>query len=218
MALGLAAAGVGKISANDPQLLEAENIGPTVYTRSTDIGREKVFALEQFFHGRPDLEFLPVPVPTESSEVDKYFEQSQLVLSCANSVSARMVANDKAIKYGKPVMQVASFDGRDRLAAMIFIRLPENDWSACFGCLLAAHQSFSRGEGLLTSVTSVAAAMASNMAVQLLTDFRSECVRTNNLFFIDQESYNIEALAVNRLAECKLCGPGRTEKTAALEA
>ena len=107
---------------------------------------------------------------------------------------------------GSHVLQVAAFDGRERLGGLIAVRLPENRWSACFGCVLNDKRKFPRGEGLLTTVTSTLAALASNMAVQLLTGVQAEFLRENNLFLIDLRTYAIEALAVERRSGCSVCG------------
>lgn len=128
------------------------------------------------------------------------------MVSCSNTVEGRLAAERKAIRYGKPVLQVAASDGRKRRGGRITLRLPENRWSACFGCYLSSGQEFPRGEGLLATVTSALGAIAANMAVQLLTGVRAEFVLKHNLFWIDLETYQIEALAVRRRPGCKVCG------------
>jgi molybdopterin/thiamine biosynthesis adenylyltransferase len=208
VALNLAAAGVGYESANDPQTAEMDNLGPLVFARLSDLGKHKAFLLEEFFHGRPDFVFQPLPLPAESGEIDSHIQQCDLVISCANTVAGRLAAERKAIRFGKPAMQVAALDGQERLGGMITLKLPENDWSACFGCLLGERTEIPRGEGLLSSVTSTLAALASNMAVAILTGVRSDFLRRQNVFFVDLENYAIDALAVERGKECRTCGAG----------
>jgi adenylyltransferase/sulfurtransferase len=208
LAIHLAQSGVGEVSANDPQNVERENFGPWAFVRPPDLGKEKVIVLARFFAGRPHFLFDPLVAPTESGEVDPCIERAQLVISCANTVAGRLAAERKAIRYRKPVMQVAAFDGRKRLQGVITVRLPENRWSACFGCCLNENQKFPRGEGLLTTVTSALAAIASNMAVELLSAVRCDFVREHTVFWIDFETYRIEALAVQRKPSCTVCGRG----------
>ena len=104
------------------------------------------------------------------------------------------------------VVAAEGLDGRKRLGGLIALRLPENRETACFGCLLNDKQKFPRGEGLLTTVTSTLAAIASNMAVQLLTEVRADFLREHTLFLIDLHTYTIEALAMNRRSGCSVCG------------
>src|SRR2546422_1487928 len=205
----LAAAGVGIVPANDPQSMEPENFGAFVFARRPDRGREKAFVLERFFDGRPDFLFEPVVARTESAEVDPYIARSDLVISCANTVSGRLAAEAKAIRYGKTVMQVAAFDHRELVGGLITIRRPNRN-EACFGCFLDGAADFSRGEGLLSTATAALAAIAANMAVQLLTGQRAGFITEHNVFFVDLEKYAIDALAVVPSPECTICGEART--------
>ena len=205
----LHSAGVGAISINDPQTIEPENIGPLAFTVCADLGQPKVDVLGRFLQGRPYLDLTPLVRSTESLSADVY-RDADLVISCANTVSARLAAEREAVEHGKPVMQVAAADGRNRLAGQVSLRLPENEWSACFGCLLSTGQEFPRGEGLLATATSSIAAVASNMAIQLLTNTRRDFLDHHNVVFIDLESYVIEALAVNRRTDCDICGGAST--------
>lgn len=209
VAVCLAQAGIGHVSANDPQEIEPENFGASAFVRAPDLGRPKVVALAQFFAGRPHFLFEPLVAPTESTKVDSCVQRAQMVVSCANSVGGRLAAERKAIRYRKPVMQVAAMDGRERLQGVITVRLPENRWAACFGCCLNQQRQFPRGEGLLTTVTSALAAIASNMAVELLSGVRCDFVRRHTLYWIDLETYRIEALAVRRKPGCTVCGKER---------
>jgi molybdopterin/thiamine biosynthesis adenylyltransferase len=202
----LAEAGIGEVSANDPQGVEQENFGPWAFVRPPDLGKKKVLVLWRYFQGRPHFLLEPLVAPTESKKVDPFIRRAQLVVSCANTVGGRLAAERKAIKYRKPVMQIAAFDGRERLGGLIALRLPENRWSACFGCYLNDKQKFPRGEGLLATVTSTLAAMAANVAVQLLAGVQGEFPKENNLFLIDLHTYTIEALAVKRRSGCSVCG------------
>ncbi len=206
IAVDLHQAGIGHVLGNDLQKLQRENSAQWAFLRPHDVGREKAFVLERFFAGRPDFIFEPLVAPTESREVDPYIKRAHLVISCANTVQGRLAAERKAIHYRKPVMQAAAFDGRKHLQGLITLRLPENHWSACFGCCLNEKQEFPRGEGLLATVTSALAAIAANMAVELLSGFRCEFLRRHSMFWIDLETYRIEALAVQRKPGCALCG------------
>jgi len=205
VAMNAVAAGIGLVSANDPQVMEPENFGAFAFARPSDLGREKAFVLERFFHGRPDFIFEPIVAPTESEEVDSYIARSDLVISCANTVSARLVAEAKAIRSKKPIIQVVSFDHREQIGGLVNLWMPHTN-SACFGCLLGDGSDFPRGEGLLSTATATLAAIASNTAVQILTDTRADFLKQNNLFFVDLERYEIEPLFVERRTDCKICG------------
>jgi len=203
-----AAAGVGRISSNDPQVIEDENFGSFIFCRRPDIGRQKTLVLARFLDGIPGLEFDGLGIGTESNAVDPLIARSDLVVSCANTLSGRLAAERKAIQYGKPVLQVAAYDGRERLGGVITLRRPENPEGACFGCYFPDDRTFPRGEGLLSTVTTMLAAMAANIAVQVLSGVHSEFISKHNFFSIDLERYRIEALAVERRKGCEICERG----------
>src|SRR5437870_1820974 len=109
-------------------------------------------------------------------------------------------------RRGKPMMQVAAFDGRDCLGGLISVRLLENSWSACAGCYLDPNRNWSPAGTLLSTVTSALAALAANMAVAILSGVHTQVFREKNLFYVDLETYAIEALAVQKRDGCPLCG------------
>ena len=107
-------------------------------------------------------------------------------------------------------MQVAAFDHRVLIGGLITIRRP-NRAEACFACLLGAAPEFPRGEGLLATATAALAAIASNMAVQLLTGQRAGFITDHNVFFVDLEKYAIDALTVVPNPKCTICRLGRKD-------
>src|SRR5439155_18498264 len=205
VALHIAGAGVGTVSINDRQTVESDNSNSFAFT-AADIGQRKVVALGRWLESREHFNFQRLALPVEEVEVDQYIEASDLVICCANTVIGRISAEKKAVRYDKPSMQVAVFDGRDCLGGLISVRLPENPWAACGGCYLDPNRELNASAGLLSTVTSTLAAIATNMAAAILSDVRTQVFREKNLFYVDLETYGIEALAVEKRSGCPLCG------------
>jgi len=206
LAANLAAAGVGHMSATDPQIVDWDNGNSFIFRLPQDLGKQKVHVLNEQLGVREHLTFRPLTLTIESSQVDSEISHSNFVICCPNTVAGRLAAESKAIRQGKPSMQIATLDGRDRLGGLITLRLRENPWSACFGCYLEKGSEPSRGEGLLSTVTSALAAVAANMAVQLLSGIHMEIFRQKNLFYFDLENYTVESLAVQKRKGCRVCG------------
>jgi molybdopterin/thiamine biosynthesis adenylyltransferase len=204
----LAAAGVGALSSNDHQQVEPDNLNSLAFS-CADIGTKKVKALSRRLAPRDHSEFLWIALPVEADEVDPYIDASDLVICCANTVTGRVAAEQKAVRYGKPAMQVGIFDGRDRLGGTISLRLPANPWSACAGCYLHTDGERILDGALLSTVASALAAVAANMAVAILSGVRAQVFREKNLFSVDLETYAIEALAVEKRSGCPLCGKSK---------
>jgi len=201
----LASAGIGALSSNDPQAVEPDNLNSLAFSRA-DVGTKKVKAVSRRLASREHSRFRWIALPVEADEVDAYIEAADLVICCANTASGRISAEKKAVLYGRPIMQLAIFDGRDHLGGLIAIRLPENPWSACAGCYLNPNRESEPAAGLLSTVASTLAAIAANMAVAILSGARAQMFRERNLFYVDLENYAIEALAAERRSGCPVCG------------
>ena len=206
IALALHAAGVGRISCNDPQLFEEEQLACYVFSRRSDLGRPKVDVLERFFDGRPGFVFEPVVAPNESAQVTPYLEQSDVIVSCANHLLARLHLERAAIKLKKPSVQASVQDARRALGGMISAWVP-NANCCCFGCLFPnPHLLFPRSEVLLPTVTSAIGTIAVLRIIDLLTNHTPAIASQPNLFIIDLASYAIEQLSVKPRKGCRLCG------------
>jgi molybdopterin/thiamine biosynthesis adenylyltransferase len=201
----LAGAGVGELSSNDHQVVGPDNLNSLAFS-SSDVGTKKVKVVSRRLALREHSRFRWIALPIEADEVDPYIAASDLVICCANTVTGRVCTEQKAFRYGKTTMHVGVFDGRDCLGGMIALRLPENPWSACVACYLDLDRKWNPPVGLLSTVASTLAAVAANMAVAILSGARTQIFREKNLFYVDLESYAIEALAVEKRSGCPLCG------------
>jgi len=206
LALFLSTLGVGHISCNDPQRLQIENLGRFVCGDETDVGRDKVIAAARFFHRSRHLAFEPIVAGNESPLVNSLYDRADWIFSCANTVAARMAATCKAVKLGKPIIDVGVSDGRVSLAGSIKYWLPEcSDWSACPACYLIPNTEIPRNEGLLFTVLATTAALAAHVFVSLATGLDGGFPKTYNYVTIETDNCQIERLAVLKRKQCPLC-------------
>jgi molybdopterin/thiamine biosynthesis adenylyltransferase len=205
--LALNAAGVCRFTGVDPQLIAPEQIGPYWFTLPRDIGTSKAAVVARFLAPRPNLKFHSVVAQAEDDEVESVTKDADLWISCVNSLESRLSLEAKAIRNGKPILQVAAYDGRQQLGGAITLRLPSRPELACFGCFFPDEgTNFERGEGLLSTVTAILGHVAGHLAVILLVKPSDDPIRVNNVFFVDLQKFGMEALRVARRADCKLCG------------
>jgi len=204
----LAMSGVGYISANDRQRLETDNLNRFACGSEADLGTPKVVAAARnFASARPDLAFEPIVAATEEDCSDLAVEQSDWIVCASNTISSRLACAERALRYGKPLLDIAVTDGRYSLAGIIKYWLPECPWSACPACYLDREVSVERNEGLLTSVISVTAAMAAHLLVLFLSGTAPSTLREKNLSFIQlNQSLQIETMAVEQRSSCTVCG------------
>jgi molybdopterin/thiamine biosynthesis adenylyltransferase len=206
LAFFLNTAGVGYISANDPQRLERENLGRFVCGEEADVGRHKVIAAARFFHRNRYTAFEPVVGKNESASVTPLYERADWIFSCANTVPARLAAARMAINLSKPIIDVGVSDGRESLAGTIKYWLPEcADWSACPACYLIPNTEIFQNEGLLFTVLAATSALAAHVFVSLVTGFDAAFAKTQNYLAVDLGNGQFESLAVVKRKQCPAC-------------
>jgi molybdopterin/thiamine biosynthesis adenylyltransferase len=202
----LAAAGVGRLTFNDPQTLEIDNLNRFPYAGPGDVGASKADLIAASFARRPYLKTEALAARTEDEAVSPFYSAANLVACCSNTTSSRLAAAEKAIRFGKPLVDVAVADGRRGLAGFIRLWLPRNAaWSACPGCYLNPAAPSPRGEALFFPVIGVTAGVAAQIAVQLVSGVRYSPLDANNFFVIDLGAYRLEAFSVKRREDCALC-------------
>jgi molybdopterin/thiamine biosynthesis adenylyltransferase len=206
VALALQSSGVGRISCNDPQLFEEEQFACCAFSLRSDLGRPKVKVLERLFDGRPGFVFEPLVEPNESSRVNPYLEKADLIVSCANRLSARLHLERAAVALEKPSVQASVHDGRLALGGVITSWIPGSA-GCCFGCLFPQpNVRFARGEVLPPALTSTVGSIAAQTVLDLLADRGPANVRRPNLTIVDLVGYAIERLSVRRRKGCRVCG------------
>jgi molybdopterin/thiamine biosynthesis adenylyltransferase len=206
--VGLHAAGLGIIDGVDPQRIEAEQIGPSFFARKRDVGTPKAVALARYLNRRHMGRVNGIFGDVERTPLDR-IRQASLVISCANTIPARIAAERKAIQAGVPILQVAAFDGREQLGGMITLRHPANQHLACYACIASKDDQPPTGrDGLLTPVTAVLGNVAAHFATLLLTGCRDRDLLMHNVFVLDLERLLLERISVARRGGCEVCGGG----------
>jgi molybdopterin/thiamine biosynthesis adenylyltransferase len=143
----------------------------------------------------------------DSTAIRQVFrKQAQLVICCANTLTARLTAERLAIASSIPVVQAATFDGRERFGGILHIRRPQMPNASCFGCLLGADPDpeFRRGEGLLPAVTAILGHLAAHLAILELAEIGQAF--PGNLLIADLDAGAFETITVDRRHDCAVCG------------
>ena len=219
MALSLAMLGVCDISVIDPQKLEASNLNRWPFGGRADIGLPKVRAAARFFARTPHIGFTGLGVKNEHPQSDRLYRLCDWVFSCANTVSARIAAARKAIRFKKPLIDLAVSDGGKPLRGVIKYWLPQNaDWSACPECYLPSRKGLPRDEGLLFTPIAITASLAVHIFLALVTEYHDSFFKSRNLLTMDLEGCRTDIMAVQKRPDCRGCRPAdepaRTEEKA----
>jgi molybdopterin/thiamine biosynthesis adenylyltransferase/rhodanese-related sulfurtransferase len=113
--LYLAAAGVGKITIADDDVVEASNLQRQVLYRTCEIGESKAVAAARTLKAlNPGIEIEALPERVVESNVDDLVSAHDVVLDGADNFNTRFLINDTCVKHGVPVVHgsVYRFEGQ----------------------------------------------------------------------------------------------------------
>jgi molybdopterin/thiamine biosynthesis adenylyltransferase len=202
--------GVGKLILVDPQRIEPDNFNRYPVVRVADIGKSKVTVLADFLNGRPHIHVVPVRSRAESLESQEVMQGVGLIVSAANTVSARLALARLAAKREIVHVSAALTDAREQRGGFVVWSVPARPDLACPACFLTPGARLARGESLLAPVVSAVGAMAAWAAVTLLVgDRRPAALKSGNCLMVDMERYVVDPMVVRSRPDCPACGRRR---------
>ncbi len=113
--LYLAAAGVGKITIADDDVVEASNLQRQVLYRTSEIGESKAVAAARTLKAlNPGIEIEALPERVVESNVDDFVSAHDVILDGADNFNTRFLINDACVKQGVPTVHgsVYRFEGQ----------------------------------------------------------------------------------------------------------
>jgi hypothetical protein len=202
--LNLAALGVGRITTNDPQCLDVDNLNRFPTAALTDVGKPKVQFLGELLSRRSCLSYDGITAQTEDFSTKRFYRNADYLVCCSNTTESRIEAAKRAVHLTKPLIDVSVADGRRALAGFVKLWLPENaNWSACPACFLGSRSRLIRGEGLIFTLTSATAALACHVLLEIISCHRTARTTHN---FLEVDFVHCVGLAVRKIDDCVACG------------
>jgi adenylyltransferase/sulfurtransferase len=198
----LVAAGVGKITIVDDDIVESTNLQRQVLHFEDSIGEKKVDSahrtLSKINHF-VDIETIDKRLSEE--ELVLLLDKHDLLLDCSDNLETRNLLNDVCYRHNKPLVSGAAI----RMEGQVFCVIPERK-TACYRCVshYFGEQNLTCVEsGVMSPVVGIVGASQANEAIKLLTQFGEPAV--NKLQIFDAMTSNWESFTVNPLPQCKTC-------------
>lgn len=114
-AMYLAAAGVGTVGLVDADVVDASNLQRQVLHANSRVGMPKVDSAEQFINDlNPDVNVIKFQERLTSENVDRIFEQFDVIVDGCDNFPTRYLVNDASLKHSIPVVHgsIFRFDGQ----------------------------------------------------------------------------------------------------------
>ncbi len=128
--LYLAAAGVGKITIIDADVVEETNLNRQILHWSNDIGKPKVqSAAEKLRQFNPQVTVVPIHGRLTEEMVEEWLKDADIVVDALDNFPTRLVLNRYAIKTRKPLVHGAIYGWEGRATTI----LPYE--TACLACI-----------------------------------------------------------------------------------
>lgn len=200
VAYELAAAGIGKLV-----IAHAGNVKPSDLNRQLLmthdwLGKPRVeSASRRLRELNPRLEVVTVAENVTGDNVAGLVNQVDLVVDCAPLFSERFAMNGEAVRQRKPLVECAMYDFEAQLTTII----PGS--SPCLACLYPADPpAWKREFPVFGAVSGAVGCLAATEAIKALAGVGE--LLSGQLLTCDLRDMSFRKLAVQRRADCSVCG------------
>jgi molybdopterin/thiamine biosynthesis adenylyltransferase/molybdopterin synthase catalytic subunit/rhodanese-related sulfurtransferase len=127
----LTAAGVGRITVMDGDVVESSNLHRQPLYEAADIGRQKaVVAAERMVRMNRELACEAIAERADPGNLEPLVARHDLVVECTDNLRSKFLVNDAVLRAGKPAVFASVYQYEGQIQAW----LPEPDWP-CLRCL-----------------------------------------------------------------------------------
>ena len=209
----LATAGIGHITVVDGDRVEASNLHRQPLYGIADVGRPKAeVAVERLAALNRDVRLTAVTEHAAAANVDALIGDHDLVLECTDTLRAKFLVNDAALRAGRPAVYASVHQYEGQLQCW----LPQPDWP-CLRCLwpdpprdgLAGNCTEA---GVLGPVPAALGAMQAMLALRLLLGIGPPPAR--GLVLVDLLTLTTRELTATHRPDCDHHAPVAAEARA----
>ncbi len=207
-AMYLAAAGVGTVGLVDADVVDASNLQRQVLHSNSRVGMPKVDSAEQFINDlNPDVKVVKFQERLTSENIDRIFEQFDVVVDGCDNFPTRYLVNDASLKHNIPIVHGSIF----RFDGQVTTFVP-ND-GPCYRCLYPEppppHLAPSCAEaGVLGILPGVIGTLQATEAIKLLLGKGD--VLNGRLLQYDSMNMKFRNFKLRRNKACPACGENPT--------
>jgi molybdopterin-synthase adenylyltransferase len=202
----LAAAGVGRITLIDDDVVALSNLQRQVLFTPDDIGMPKVDVAAQFVARlNPDVRIITHNQRLTKYTPDSLFDGVDVIIDGSDSFAARLTVNNFAVKHKIPLVSSAIGMFQGQLGTF-------RGWEAdapCYRCFVGdAHDPDDCDScaelGVLGAIVGVMGTLAAMEALRVLTGFGND--QKGKLQVIDGLSLTMRGMTLPKDPECGTCG------------
>ncbi len=201
-AMYLAAAGIGKLTISDYDVVEESNLQRQIIHRNHQLGVMKTHSAQQTLAElNPHCQVATVDHELDEQEMRDYIKQSDIVLDCSDNFETRFRVNRLCVDTQTPLVSAAAI----RLEGQIMSYLPESN-CPCYQCLYNEQYENVQTcemEGVLGPVVGVLGTMQALVSLLILTGHTQEI--KGKLWLFDGLNVSWQQVQLPKNPQCPVC-------------
>ncbi|WP_353427373.1 HesA/MoeB/ThiF family protein [Polynucleobacter sp. MWH-UH19D] len=204
----LAAAGVGKITLVDHDVVELTNLQRQIMHCESMVGKSKVHSGKQFL-GRLNSS-IQVDIVQEKITNDllaKLLPSVNVVLDCTDNFKTRQLINAACVHHQTPLVSGSAlrFDGQ---VAVFDPRVPS---SPCYACIFSPEEEFEEvscsSMGIFSPLVGIIGAIQAAQALQVMIGFGESLL--GRMLLWNARTTQIDQIKIARNPDCPVCASKR---------
>jgi adenylyltransferase/sulfurtransferase len=202
-AIYLAAAGVGRLTIADNDVVELSNLQRQILHHDADIGNHKAASAKATLATvNPEVTVTALPERLQGELLDKAVEQADVVLDCSDNFVTRFAVNAACVKHTTPLVSGAAV----RLEGQLAVFLPGRENSPCYSCLYREGEDEDQTcseNGVLSPIVGIIGSMQALEAIKVILQIGETL--SDRLVVFDGMTHVWRTLKIPRDPDCPVC-------------
>ena len=200
----LAAAGVGKISLIDHDLVEITNLQRQIMHNHDAVGMPKVASGKKMLNQlNPQTQIIEIQQKATPELLDELLPDASAVLDCTDNFKTRHLINAACIKHQVPLISGAAigFDGQ------ITVIDPRDPHSPCYACIFPEDQNFDEVRcstmGVFSPLVGIIGGIQAAQTLQVIGKIGEPLL--GKLLLWDARTSQVNEIQLHKQTSCKIC-------------
>ena len=200
----LAAAGVGKISLIDHDLVEITNLQRQIMHNHDAVGMPKVASGKKMLNQlNPQTQIIEIQQKATPELLDELLPDASAVLDCTDNFKTRHLINAACIKHQVPLISGAAigFDGQ------ITVIDPRDPHSPCYACIFPEDQNFDEVRcstmGVFSPLVGIIGGIQAAQTLQVIGKIGEPLF--GKLLLWDARTSQVNEIQLHKQTSCKIC-------------
>jgi molybdopterin/thiamine biosynthesis adenylyltransferase len=201
----LAAAGIGKITLIDHDVVELTNLQRQIMHAEQAIGKSKVLSGQQFLsqlNSSIQVDILQEKIT--AALLTKLLPMVDVVLDCTDNFKTRQLINASCVQHKTPLVSGSAlrFDGQ------VSVFDPRNQTSPCYACIFSPEEEFEEVScstmGIFSPLVGIIGAIQAAQTLQVMIGFGESLI--GRMLLWNARTTQIDQIRIARNPDCPVCG------------